>query len=197
MPTLKLGDLDLALVDYDLIVVLDSNHLKTYIQRSWIYFRQGKYRQAIQDCESAKKIDKGCFWAHYLCGVINDLSGLKEQAITDFTMAIELAPSSICALYHRGAIYYELGKHAEATADFTQARSAQDSGLEQLVAGLSSTLENRDETGFYAEGLALYYMGQVESAITTLKLALLVANRFGNHSFQVQISLLLQRFSTK
>jgi tetratricopeptide (TPR) repeat protein len=189
----ELGDLDLALVDYDLIIALDPNHLKTYIQRSWIYFRRGKYRQAIQDCESAKQIDENCFWAYYLGGVINDISGFKEQAIADFTMAIELRSSSACALYHRGVIYYELGNHPDAIADFTQARSTQDCGLEQLITGLESSLGNRDETGFYAEGLALDYMGQVESAITTLKLALLVANRFGNTSIQAQIALRLQR----
>jgi hypothetical protein len=63
-----------------------------------------------------------------------------------------------------------------------------------VVAGAAS-FENRDETGFYAEGLALYYTGQLDSAITTLKLALVVDKGYRNYSFREKISLLLQRCS--
>jgi hypothetical protein len=82
-------------------------------------------------------------------------------------------------------------------ADFTHAKSIQDRSLEELVVGVSSTLENRDETGFYAEALALHYTGRKESAIAMLNLALLVAKRFNNPSFEMQISLLLQQFSAE
>jgi hypothetical protein len=60
-------------------------------------------------------------------------------------------------------------------ADFEQARSIQDRGLERLV--------DRDETGFYAEGLALYHIGQSEAARTVLILGALSAKRFKNPSF--------------
>jgi tetratricopeptide (TPR) repeat protein len=185
----ELGDLDLALVDYDRIISLDPAHVRTYIQRSWIYFRQDKYPLAIQDCESIVNSDKFCFWAHYLLGVMNTRSGFKHRAIANFTRAIEISPNYVSARYHRGVIYHELGNTTEAILDFNQARAIQDLSLEKLI--------DRDETGFYAEGLALYYTGQKESAITMLKLALLVAKRFNNPSFQEQILLLLQRFSAK
>jgi tetratricopeptide (TPR) repeat protein len=200
----ELGDLDLALVDYDQIIMIlhsrsvpqagsgyanDPAHVRTYIQRSWIYFRQGKYTQATQDCESIKTIDRFCFWANYLLGVINTRTGLKHRAIANFTRAIEISPNYISARYHRGVIYYELGNTIEAGADFTEARSIQNQNLEKLI--------DRDETGFYAEGLALYYTGQIESAITMLKLALLVARRFSNYSFQEQILQLLRHFSNQ
>jgi hypothetical protein len=60
-------------------------------------------------------------------------------------------------------------------ADFEQARSIQDKGLERLV--------DRDETGFYAEGLALHYLGQPEAARKILTLGALSAKRFNNPSF--------------
>jgi tetratricopeptide (TPR) repeat protein len=191
----ELGDLDLALVDYDRIISLDRHHVRTYTQRSWVYFRQNKYLLAGEDCESILKIDKDCFWANYLLGVINTLSGLKHQAIAKFTKAIEICPNDISARYHRGIINHELGNEIDANTDFTQARSTQERSLEKVIVGVSSTLENRDETGFYAEALALYYTGQKESAITILKLALLVAKRFSNYSFQAQILLLLRQLS--
>jgi tetratricopeptide (TPR) repeat protein len=182
----ELGNCDRALVDYDRIILLDPAHVRAYIQRSWIYFRQGKYPPAIQDCETVKTIDKVCFWANYLLGVINALSGLPERAIADFTVAIELSPNYVSARYHRGIIYYELGNTIEAIADFDRARTIQDLNLEKLI--------DRDETGFYAEGLALYYTGQLAAAIAMLEIAFSAAKRLGNLSFQSHILLRLQQF---
>jgi tetratricopeptide (TPR) repeat protein len=55
----ELGDLDLALVDYELIIAIEPSYIAAYIQRSWIYFRQGLYRQAIEDCESILILSSG------------------------------------------------------------------------------------------------------------------------------------------
>jgi tetratricopeptide (TPR) repeat protein len=189
----ELGNFDLALADYDRIISLDRHHVRTYLQRSWVYFRQNKYLLAGEDCESILKIDRDCFWSNYLLGVINTQSGLKDRALANFIRAIEICPNDISAHYHRGLIYHELGNAIAANADFIQARSIQDRTLEEAVVGMSSTLENRDETGFYAEALALHYTGQKELAITILKLALLVAKRFNNDSFQAQILVLLRQ----
>jgi tetratricopeptide (TPR) repeat protein len=185
----ELGDFDRALVDYDRIILLDPAHIRAYIQRSWIYFRLGKYLPAIQDCETVKTIDNFCFWANYLLGVINALSGSPERAIADFTVAIELAPNYVSARYHRGIIYYELGNTIEAIADFDRARTIQNLNLEKLI--------ERDETGFYAEGLALYYTGQLAAAIAMLEIALSVAQRLGNSSFQAHILQRLQQFKSE
>jgi tetratricopeptide (TPR) repeat protein len=107
----------------------------------------------------------------------------------DCTQSIFLNPDRIDAYFRRGVIYHELGNINEANADFTQARSIQDRSLEKLI--------DRDETGFRAEGLALYYTGQIKSAITMLKLALLVSKRFSNSSFYKQTLELLQHFSNQ
>ena len=110
-----------------------------------------------------------------MSGVINSLSGLKHNAIKNFSRAIEISPNYVSARYHRGIVYHELGDIPKAMADFNQARSIQDRGLERLL--------DRDETGFYAEGLALYHMGQPEAARTVLILGALSAKRFNNPSF--------------
>ncbi|WP_146138202.1 tetratricopeptide repeat protein [Chamaesiphon polymorphus] len=177
------GNLDLALVDYELIIAIDPSYIKAYIQRSWIYFRQGNYRQAIQDCESIETINKSCFTAHYLRGVIYERTGFKQLAIVSFAMAIALDPSSISALYYRGAIYYEMGRYPESSADIDRARALQQYNSEKLV--------DRDETSFYAEGLALYYTDGVDAAMTILRLGFLTATRFSNYSFREYISLRL------
>jgi tetratricopeptide (TPR) repeat protein len=171
----ELGDLELALLDFDITLEFDPQHADAYIQRSWTYFRINDYPRAKQDCRSVKAIDKSSFWANYISGVVDSLSGLHHTALKNFSRAIELSPNYVSARYHRGIVHYELGNVAAAMADFEQARSLQDRGLERLV--------DRDETGFYAEGLALYHLGQPEAARTVLILGALSAKRFNNPRF--------------
>ena len=171
----ELGNLDGALTNYSMAIELDSEHPNALIQRSWIYFRQHEYQRTKRDCQAVKAIDNFCFWANYLIGVVDSLSGLHHSAIKNFSRAIELAPNYVSARYHRGIVYHELGERAKAMSDFEHARSIQDRGLERLV--------DRDETGFYAEGLALYHLGQSEAARTVLILGALSAKRFNNPSF--------------
>ncbi len=171
----ELGDLGLALENYDRTLDLDPEHVQAYIQRSWIHFRKEDYKRAKRDCQSAIGLDNACFWANYVLGIVNCLLGLKNNALTNFSRAIELSPNYVSARYHRGLLYQDLGDMPKALSDFEQARSLQDRGLERLV--------DRDETGFYAEGLALYHLGQPEAARTILMLGALAAKRFNNPSF--------------
>jgi tetratricopeptide (TPR) repeat protein len=171
----ELGDLELALLDYNSTIDLDPHHSNAYIQRSWIYFRQQDYQHAKQDCHAVKAFNQSCFWSHYMLGLIDSLSGSKQSAIDNFSQAIEISSNYISARYHRGIIYHELGDLPKAMADFDQARLIQSQRLERLI--------DRDETGFYAEGLALQYLAQPEAARKILLLGALAAKRFNNPSF--------------
>jgi tetratricopeptide (TPR) repeat protein len=171
----ELGNLDLALANYTQTIELDPHHIQAWIQRSWIYFRQKDYPRAKLDCQAVNAFDRSCFWSHYLLGLVNSRSGLKHNAIKSFSQAIEISSNYVSARYHRGLIHHEMGDIAKAMADFEQARSIQDLRLERMV--------DRDETGFYAEGMALYHLGQPEAARTVLLLGALAAKRFNNTSF--------------
>ncbi|WP_310424847.1 tetratricopeptide repeat protein [Chamaesiphon sp. VAR_48_metabat_135_sub] len=171
----ELGDLQLALVNYTSTIDLDPHHINAWTQRSWIYFRQKDYPRAKLDCQAVNAFGKSYFWSNYILGVVNSLLGLKNNAIANFSKAIEISPNYVSARYHRGIVYHELGDIPKAMKDFEQARTIQDRGLERLV--------DRDETGFYAEGLALHYLGQSEAARTVLLLGALSAKRFNNPSF--------------
>ena len=180
------GDIDLALQDYGSTIGLNSKHIDAYIQRSWIYFRQNNYALAKLDCQVIKSLDSSCFWSSYITGVIESISGLKREAIDDLTKAIEISANYVSARYHRGIVYHQLGDTANAMADFEQARIIQSRGLERLV--------DRDETGFYAEGIALQHLGKLEAARKVLLFGALAAKRFNNNSFhqliQAQIEFL-------
>jgi tetratricopeptide (TPR) repeat protein len=169
------GDIDLALQDYGSAIRLNLQHTDAYIQRSWIYFRQNNYNLAKVDCQLVQSFDSTCFWPNYIIGVIDSISGLKREAIDSLTKAIEISNNYVSARYHRGIVYHQLGDVTNAMADFEQARILQARGLERLV--------DRDETGFYAEGIALQHLGQPEAARKVLLFGALAAKRFNNNSF--------------
>jgi tetratricopeptide (TPR) repeat protein len=169
------GQLDLALQDYTSTINLNPRHVDAYIQRAWIWFRQINYAQVKQDCQTVNSLTPACFWAYYLLGVVDSLTNAHQSAIKNFTTAIGISANYVSASYHRGLVYRELGDLPNATADFEQARAMQSRGSERLV--------DRDETGFYAEGLALQYLGQPEAARKILLFGGLAAKRFNNPSF--------------
>ncbi|MCY7368905.1 MAG: tetratricopeptide repeat protein, partial [Chamaesiphon sp.] len=169
------GDIDLALQDYGNTIGLNPQHLDAYIQRSWIYFRQNNYNLAQADCQVVQSLDSTCFWPNYIIGVIASISGLKREAIDSLTKAIDISANYVSARYHRGIVYHQLGDITNAMADFEQARLLQSRGLERLV--------DRDETGFYAEGIALQHLGQPSTARKVLLFGALAAKRFNNNSF--------------
>jgi tetratricopeptide (TPR) repeat protein len=99
--------------------------------------------------------------------------------VFSFTKVIDLQPSFICALYHRGLLQHDLKNQAKAIDDFNLAQEIQARGTDNSA--------KRDETGLYAEGLALYHMGQPETAKVILHQAALVAQKLKNTVFYRQI----------
>jgi tetratricopeptide (TPR) repeat protein len=175
----EVGNLHAALADYHRLIQIDPLDLKAYIQRSWIYFRHGEYPAVMSDCEYVLTVDRSSVPANYLMGVVQSLSGFKQEAIFSFTKVMDYQPSFICALYHRGLLQYDLKNESKAMNDFNLAQEIQSQGLNATVA--------RDETGLYAEGLALYHMGQPETARVILRQSALLAQKLKSAVFYRQI----------
>ncbi len=180
----EIGNLHAALADYHRLIQLDPLDLNAYIQRSWIYFRHGEYTQVMKDCEQVLTLDPTSIPANYLLGVVRSLSGFKQEAIFSFTKVLDFYPNFICALYHRGLLRYDLKDQHRAMADFKSAQEIQDRGLDCISA--------RDETGLYAEGLALYQMGHKETARVILHQAALVAEKLKSVVFHQQITFTIE-----
>ena len=147
----EVGNLHAALADYHRLIQIDPQDLNAYIQRSWIYFRHGEYPAVMQDCETVLSADRNSVPANYLLGVVQSLSGFKQEAIFSFTKVMDYHPSFICALYHRGLLQYDLKNVEKAMSDFQLAQEIQSQGLDCTA--------KRDETGLYAEGLAFTTWG--------------------------------------
>jgi tetratricopeptide (TPR) repeat protein len=198
----EVGNLHAALADYHRLIQLNPQDLNAYLQRGWIYFRHGEYAAVMNDCEQMLAIGGGVsplavgkplsqqrlieqkehhhlIAANYLMGVVQSLSGFKQEAIFSFTKAIDAEPNSICALFHRGLLHYDLKNEHKATDDFNLAQEIQNQGLDSI--------SERDETGLYAEGLALYHMGQLETSRAILYQAVLVSQKLKSAVFYQQI----------
>jgi tetratricopeptide (TPR) repeat protein len=175
----EVGNLHAALADYHRLIQLNPQDLSAYIQRGWIYFRHGEYPAAMQDCEQVLAIDRDSISANYLLGVVRSLSGFKQEAIFSLSRAIDLYPNFICALYHRGLLRHDLKDIDKAMDDFRSAQEIQNQGLESISV--------RDETGLYAEGLALYQMGHKATAKVILHQAGVVSQKLKSNVFYQQI----------
>jgi tetratricopeptide (TPR) repeat protein len=180
----EVGNLHAALADYHRLIQIDPHDLNAYVQRGWIYFRHGEYAAVTRDCEQILSIDRNSVPANYLLGVVQSLSGFKQEAIFSFTKVMDAQPSFVCALYHRGLLHHDLKNEDKAIHDFTQAQEIQNLGLE--------CDSKRDETGLYAEGLALYHLKQPDTAKVILRQAELLAQKLKNIVFHQQIVFTLE-----
>jgi tetratricopeptide (TPR) repeat protein len=180
----EVGNLHAALADYHRLIQIDPQDVNAYIQRGWIYFRHGEYSSVTSDCEQILSIDRSSVPANYLLGVVQSLSGFKQEAIFSFTKVMDCQPSFICALFHRGLLQYDLKNESKAMSDFHLAQAIQNQGLD--------CISNRNETGLYAEGLALYHMGQPDTAKAILYQAALVAQKMKSTVFHRQIVFTLE-----
>jgi tetratricopeptide (TPR) repeat protein len=180
----EFGNLHAALADYHRLIQLNPQDLNAYIQRGWIYFRHGEYPAAMEDCDRVLEIDRDSIPANYLLGVVRSLSGFKQEAIFSFTRAIDLHPNFVCALYHRGLLRHDLKDVERAMDDFKAAQEIQNQGLESVSV--------RDETGLYAEGLALYQMGHSATSKVILHQAGVISQRLKSTVFYQQIAFTIE-----
>ncbi len=183
----EVGNLHAALADYHRLIQINNRDIHAYIQRGWIYFRHGEYASVQTDCEQILAINRESVPANYLLGIVQSLSGLKQESIFSFTKAIEFEPSFICALYHRGLLHHDLKHESKAMSDFTLAQAIQTQQLD--------CLNKRDETGLYAEGLALYHLGQADAARVMLNQAAVIAQKLKSNVFHQQIMFTIEALS--
>jgi tetratricopeptide (TPR) repeat protein len=113
----RLGELELALADFDEAVRHDAVKTEAYYHRSWIYSDRGEIRQAIEDltrCLSLKPTlaeawaQRGHLW-YELDESVKSLDDLNE--------AIRLNPRDVTSLNRRSAVHMRLLHFDEAIRD--------------------------------------------------------------------------------
>ena len=113
-------DFDKALEDYTKAIQLDSNLSFAYSNRGKTYMSLRKYDDAIVDLKTAIKIDPNCIPAyHNLANYYDYVVFNGEEAIKNYSKAIQLEPDNFYTYYERGVCYYNLGNYEMAVNDFS------------------------------------------------------------------------------
>lgn len=91
-----------------------------FIDRIESHLIMGKFDEALIDL-GLKKEKENYAWLYYQRGQIYLETNKWEQAISDFSRAIELDNSYNLSFVHRGKTYWTLGMYEEAISDFSRA----------------------------------------------------------------------------
>ena len=79
------------------------------------------------------EIDPDYALAHNYKGVLFAMNGIEDQAILEFTRAVELAPGLTDAYANRGRIYLQMSDGESALADLDTALSLEPESAELLL----------------------------------------------------------------
>jgi tetratricopeptide (TPR) repeat protein len=152
----RLGQVKLALEDYNRAVELFPEYPVAYNNRGNLLVSLGQLSEAIKDFDRALVLAPGYAAAYSNRANAKLKLGKPEEAIVDFTKAIELLPGSAPPLSGRGLALLAIEKPHAAIRDFSRAVNAD--------ARFASAYRNRAE--------ARVAVGQREQAIEDLSRAI-------------------------
>jgi tetratricopeptide (TPR) repeat protein len=135
---------DDAIKDFKEAIRYDSNldsleYARAFRVRGYIYSRQGKPQQAIQDFNQALYVDNKYAPAYFARGCVRAESGDYQKAIEDYNLAIRYGKGKdqehtlairqdrnsdfdkAESYYHRGQAYAKLKQYQKAVQDYTEA----------------------------------------------------------------------------
>jgi len=104
----------------EIAIRIDPNNYDLYNKRAYLNRQFKKFEDALNDCEKSLHISLN---VEGLCSqaITNDLIGKKEDAIKDFTKAIEIKPNIFELYFRRGAVFMQLKLFENALNDFQKA----------------------------------------------------------------------------
>ena len=122
---LRLVEFNQAIVAYDQALALDPNNVNVMVERGLAHSMTGDLKSALQDYGKAIGINPALAEAyHYRGRVYAQDPGTLDQAIADFTKALELDPKPIQVRFDRGGMYLMMNQFDQSLADFNQIISA-------------------------------------------------------------------------
>lgn len=146
-----------------------------FYARAFVYWTASHFATAINDLTSAIKMNENFADAYNLRGVCNARVKQTEEAIADFSKAIELGLDDASPYLNRAKTFLELGLLEFALPDLLDSidRDEQHSSwLQKLVKELTNEVTvNRCATTYANRALALHYSGCVAAAQDDLQLA--------------------------
>jgi len=154
----QLEDEENALADYNRVITLDPSNQSAYIARAEVKTVDRDYTGALEDVNTALELSGGGGDAYirYMRGLIYMKLGDYEEAVADFTRALQLSPDETYIYADRAWSYFELANYQAAIRDFTAFLEYDPSSLET----------------YHGKGDAQVNIGDFEGAVETFTAAL-------------------------
>ena len=114
----------LAILTYKRALELDPECAAIYHRLGLAYYKEGEFDDAKDSFQKATSLNPLSANYHYSLGQLlqdyHDLEGAWQEAVHEFTKAIELDPTYVEAWYDRGSLYDKQGELEKACHDFQQ-----------------------------------------------------------------------------
>lgn len=134
----SLGHMEQAIGNYSQAIEHATDPAKLYFSRATLRYNNADYKGTLDDCTAA--IDNGYRGPDVYAarGSAYAQLGLNQEAIRDYSQAIELDRRDVMSFYNRGAVHYKEGHLDSAIEDFSRAIA----------------LKPDDPTAYYARAIA-------------------------------------------
>ena len=114
--------IDVCSYALDEISMTTRDRVATLVNRGIIYVALEEYNKAVRDYDRAYKISPDIAEIHVNRGNLLFMSGHTEQAIAEYSQAIELKLTrQYVVYYNRGLAYEKLAEYNKAEADYRRA----------------------------------------------------------------------------
>lgn len=157
----QMGNNRAAMRDFSAAINVNSNHAPAYLGRANLLRSQGELQPAMNDLDHIIAIHSGVpqqlrAQAYHAKGLIDQRLGNQQQAITDFSNAIDSDPFAAAPYLARGQSYIAVGNFKEAVGDFNS----------------SLNVDAKNPVAWDGLGLARERMGQKSKALEAYQGAL-------------------------
>jgi len=98
----------------------DPDNPRAYMNLGAVYLEMEKYEKAQPILEKAIELSPKDPFGYFSRGHLNMLLNRTDEAVSDFTTAIQLRPNGASFLY-RGDVYRKIGRYDEALSDYQSA----------------------------------------------------------------------------
>jgi tetratricopeptide (TPR) repeat protein len=114
-----------ALKDFTRVIETDPSYVNAYINRAALYINPNvkQYELAIQDYDTALRLDPVNAQARHYRGVALRGLGRDTEALEDFNESITLSPNTAVYYYTRAQTLRAMGRRDEAFQDARKAQS--------------------------------------------------------------------------
>lgn len=113
------------------VSVHSQNTALEYIAKAIYLQKENDFETSILACDKAIELEPGLADAWFLRGYNNYLLEKYKEAVTDFTIAIELKPDYVDAIYYRARAKQANGNYLGALKDYNQSREVD--GLQTTI----------------------------------------------------------------